>query len=290
MRWPARLAPLVFAAALSTAQAGAQAAVRITDDRGERVTITRPPARIVTLLPSLTETVCELGACDRLVGVDDFTNWPPEAAKLPRVGGVDDANIERILSLKPDLVLLGSTSRAIARLTSLGVPVLGLDIRQLADVKRVLGKVGAALSVPGADAAWRRLDEAIAQAAASVPPERRGQRVYFELGADGYAASESSHVGEILSRLGAKNIVPGSLGTVPRLNPEFVVRADPQVIMIAARSAGSLAERPGWRNIRALRERRVCAFDEAGNDVIMRPGPRLGVAARLMADCLKGRP
>lgn len=279
---------LRFLAVLLLVIATSSQAVTLTDDRGVAVTLQRPPQRIVTMLPSLTETVCELGACERLVGVDDFSNWPARAAELPRVGGLEDANIERIVALKPDLVLLGSTSRAIGRLQSLGVTVLGLDIKTLGDVERVLGKVSLAISAPGAQEAWRRMNDGIAQAAATIPAARRGQKVYFEIGSDGYAASASSHIGDILTRLGADNIVPGHLGTVPKLNPEFVVRADPQLIMISARSAGALSSRPGWSGIRAIREQRVCAFSEAENDVIMRPGPRLHEAARLMARCLRG--
>lgn len=268
----------------------AGAAVQLVDDRGVTVTLPRPPQRVLTLLPSLTETVCELGACSRLVGVDSFSHWPAQVATLPHLGGVDDANVEAVVGLKPDVVLLGASSRVAARLEQLGVPVVGLEPKTLADVQRVLRKTALLLGVDTADAVWRRLEEGIEAAARSVPPVRRGTRVYFEIGSDGYAASASSHIGELLARLGAVNIVPGHLGTVPKLNPEFVVRADPALIMISARTAHTLRQRPGWARIRALREGRVCAFDGADDDVIMRPGPRLADAARLLARCLKGPP
>jgi len=263
-------------------------AVQVVDDRGATIQLPRPPLRIVSLLPSLAETVCELGACDRLVGVDNYANWPESVKKLPHVGGVEDANVESIVGLKPDLVLMDASSRALARLQGLGIPVAGFEVKTLADVQRVLGKVGRLLEVDGADAVWRRMNEEIAAAARSVPPQRRGTRVYFEVGSDGYAASASSHIGEILSRLGAANVVPGQLGTVPKLNPEFVVRADPQLIMISERTAAGLKQRPGWNRIRAVRDGRVCGFTSAQNDVIMRPGPRLAEAARIMARCLRG--
>jgi iron complex transport system substrate-binding protein len=85
-------------------------ALQVTDDRGVAVDLPQAPQRIVSLLPSLTEMVCELGACDRLVGVDNYSNWPASVHKLPRVGGLEDANIEFIVSLRPDVVLL-SVSR-----------------------------------------------------------------------------------------------------------------------------------------------------------------------------------
>jgi iron complex transport system substrate-binding protein len=275
---------------LMLATAGALAApVTITDDRGAAVTLREAPRRIVTLLPSLAETVCELGACDRLVGVDDYANWPERVRKLPHVGGLDDANIEQILALRPDVVMLSSTARALGRLESLNVPVLGFDLKTLADVRRVFARVAQVLQVQGADAAWDRIQEGVAEAARSLPPNARGTTVYFEVSAGPYAASENSHIGEILAQLGAANVVPGRLGSVPLLNPEFVVRADPQVIMISERDAGTLSTRPGWSRIRAIRDGRVCRFTLSQGDVIVRPGPRLAEAAQLMADCLAGR-
>jgi iron complex transport system substrate-binding protein len=264
-------------------------AVQVVDDRGVTVHLPRPPQRIVTLLPSLTETVCELGACGRLVGVDNYSNWPAAVTRLPQVGGLDDANIELIVSLKPDLVMLSASARAVARLEGLGIRVIGLELKTLADVRRVLGKVGQALAVPGAERVWERIDAGMDAAARNLPPALRGTTVYFEVSNGPYAASESSHIGEVLSRIGAANVVPGALGTVPKLNPEFVVRADPQVIMVSARDAATLGTRPGWSRMRAVRDGRICAFTSAQGDVIVRPGPRLAESAQLMVDCLKGR-
>jgi iron complex transport system substrate-binding protein len=264
----------------------AAAQVSVTDDRGRTLRLAKPAQRVVTLLPSLAETVCALDACDRLVGVDDFSNWPASVAKLPHVGGLDDARIEAIVALKPDVVLLSSSARALGRLEGLGIPVLGLDIKTLDDVERVLGKVGQVLAVPGAPAVWQRLNEGIAQAAREVPVAARGTRVYFEVGG-GYAASESSHIGQLLARLGAANVVPGTLGTVPQLNPEFVVRADPDLVMVSERSTQGLLQRPGWHRLAAVRANRICVFSAAEADVIMRPGPRLADAARILAHCLR---
>ncbi|MRD47287.1 ABC transporter substrate-binding protein [Caenimonas koreensis DSM 17982] len=266
----------------------ASATTTVTDDRGVAITLTQPPQRIVTLLPSLTETVCELGACQRLVGVDSFSNWPDGVRRLPHVGGVDDASIETIVSLQPDLVLLSSTSRALTRLESLRVPVFGVDLKTMADVHRALGKVGQLLGVSPAAAATisARVDRGIGDAARGVPASAQGATVYFEVATGPYAASASSHIGELLARLGARNIVAGELGSVPKINPELVVRADPQVIIISQRDAASLASRPGWSRLRAIREGRVCALTQQQGDVIARPGPRLDEAARSLALCL----
>ncbi|MEJ6022838.1 ABC transporter substrate-binding protein [Ramlibacter sp. PS4R-6] len=245
------------------------------------------PRRIVSLLPSLTETVCVLGHCSALVAVDDFSNWPDSVKRLPHVGGLEDANIERIVALKPDLVLLTSSSRAAARLQALGIQVVAMEPKTLDDVRVAFEKVGALLGeAEAAKREWMRMNDGIAQAAHAVPASRKGVRVYFEVDSGPYAAGEISHIGELLKRLGAANIVPASLGSVPKLNPEFVVRADPQVIMIGAREAAEMRRRPGWERISAIREGRVCTLDSAQGDVVARPGPRLADAARILAGCL----
>ena len=122
-----------------------------------------------------------------------------------------------------------------------------------------------------------------------MPASARDVRVYFEVNSGPYAAGESSFIGETLQRLGVRNIVPAALGPFPKLNPEFVVRADPDVIMVSARSGVGMEQRPGWSAIRAVREGRVCRFDADAADVLVRPGPRMGEAARLMAGCLVGQ-
>lgn len=265
------------------------ATVQVTDDRGARITFDRPPQRIVTLLPSLTELVCALQACARLVGVDTFSNWPASVTALPRVGGLDDANIEAIVALRPDLVLAAQSTRAVPRLEALGLRVVALEPRSFADLQRVLGVLAPVLGARDAATVWREIDQGVTAAARELPPALRGTRVYFEVNSAPYAASESSFIGELLARIGVVNVVPGSLGPFPKLNPEFVVRADPQVIMVSDRQAASLRTRPGWDRIRAVRDGRLCLFTPRQGDALVRPGPRMPEAAALMVRCLQGR-
>ena len=268
----------------------AQAApITVVDDRGHTVTLIQPPQRIVSLLPSLTETVCALDACQRLVGVDRYSNWPASVVPLQGVGGGLDPNIEAIALLRPDVVLMATSSRAQARLESLGLKVVALEPKTYADVQRVLGKVGQLLGVADAQQVWRVIDAGVQAAAQSVPAAARGTRVYFEVSSGPFAAGEASFMGETLTRLGARNIIPAALGPFPKINPEFVVRADPDLIMVGSRSADGLATRPGWAQLRAIREGRLCRFDAAQSDVLIRPGPRMAEAARLMAACLSDK-
>lgn len=261
-------------------------ALQVVDDRGVTVDLPRPPQRIVSLLPSLTETVCELGACQRLVGVDRYSNYPNTVRGLPQVGGGLDPSIEAIVALKPDVVLMATSSRAGARLESLGLKVVALEPKTAADVQRVLGKVGQLLEVPDAQRIWRVIDAGVSAAAQSLPDRVRATRVYFEVNAGPYAAGTSSFMGETLTRLGVRNIIGPELGPFPKINPEYVVRADPDLIMVSERNALGLEQRPGWAGMRAIRQQRLCRFTSEQSDVLVRPGPRMAEAARLMARCI----
>jgi iron complex transport system substrate-binding protein len=264
-------------------------AIVVTDDRGVAVELPQPPQRIVSLLPSLTESVCTLGACDRLVGVDRYSNWPASVRALPQVGGGIDPNVEAIVALRPDVVLLAKSSRVTERLEALGVKTVVLEPKNHADVRRVLEVLGQVLGTDDAQRVWRAIDASVDQAAKSLPESAKRIRVYFEVNSTPYAAGEASFIGETLTRLGVKNIVPASLGPFPKLNPEFVVRADPDLIMVGDRSAQGLEQRPGWSYIRAVRNRRICRFSADETDVLVRPGPRMGEAAQLMARCLQAK-
>lgn len=263
----------------------AWAAVTVQDDQGRTLQLAQPPQRIVSLLPSLTEMVCQLGQCQRLVGVDRYSSWPARVAQLPRVGGGLDPNIEAVLALRPDLVLMAGSARGTERLQALGIATLALEPKTHADVQRILHTLGAVLGVPS-QKLWQDMGAGMDAAAQAMPAAARNWRVYFEVNEAPYAASESSFIGQTLARLGLGNVVPASLGPFPKLNPEMVVRADPDLIMIGERQADVLAARPGWRQLRAVRLGRVCVFTPAESDILVRPGPRMAEAAQLMLRCV----
>jgi iron complex transport system substrate-binding protein len=264
----------------------AQAGVQVLDERGTRVSFEQPPQRIVSVLPSLTESVCALGACNRLVGVDRYSNWPSQVKNLPKVGGGLDLNIEAIVALKPDVVLAATSSRAGERLQALGLKVLMFEPQSHADVQRVLLALGQMLGSADAPRVWASIDAGMQAAALSIPARAKATRVYFEVDRTPYAAGESSFIGQTLQRLGVANIVPAALGAFPKLNPEFVVRANPDVIILSERHAAELAQRPGWASMAAVRERRICELTAAQSDIVVRSGPRMHEAARILAQCV----
>lgn len=265
----------------------AQAAT-VLDDQQQKIQIAKPPQRIVSLLPSLTETVCALGARQRLVGVDRYSNWPASIARVPRVGGGIDPNIESIVALKPDLVLAAGSTRGADRLQALGLTVLRLEPRNHADAQRVLRTVGDALGVPAPESerVWREIQAGVQAAVQSLSPQAKAQRVYFEVSSAPYGASESSFIGETLTRMGVANILSAAMGPFPQVNPEFVVRAQPDVIMAGDSSRVSMAQRPGWASLKAMQAQRICVFKQAESDMLVRAGPRMAEGARLMAECL----
>ena len=285
--WLVGCLALALASVQAHATSAAQAGQR--DDRGQPVALAQPAQRIVSLLPSLTETVCALGACERLVGVDRYSTWPEHLQQtLPVVGGGLDPNIEAIVALQPDVVLLSHSTQVLQRLQALGLRTVALEPRNLADVERVMHSVGQVLGLPEAQvhAHWQALQSRIEATAQEVPHYVRGTRFYFEVNQGPYAAGPTSFIGELMQRLGAVNVVTAQLGAFPKLNPEFVLRAQPEVILLGNHSLQTALAYPGWAQLPAVRQQRVCAFARAEASIIVRPGPRMDEAARLLARCL----
>jgi len=262
------------------------AAVEVIDDRGKTISLASPPQRLISLLPSLTESICALGKCNHLVGVDRFSNWPLSLQNLPKLGGMSDSNLEAIVQLKPDLVMVDKSSPIISRLEDLRIPVMAFEIKTMADEERTLKKLDLALGSKEAGRVWNQIQAEITRANKQLDGSQKNMRVYFEVNAAPYAAGRSSFIGELLTRLELNNIIPESLGAFPKINPEFVVQAKPQIIMLSETGVTDMKKRPGWTDIPAVRENRICAFKKEQSDVIVRPGPRMGEAALILSQCI----
>jgi iron complex transport system substrate-binding protein len=287
--WAGMLPSISMAQNAATTQA--TSSFTLTDDRGRVVVIDKAPQRIITLLPSLGEIVCELQACDRLVGVDRYSNWPDRVKSLPQLGGIDDTQLEALIKLKPDLVLLARSARVTQRLESMGIKVVALEPQNQEDMRRVIHLIAGALHLPQpqdrAQALWQSIQQKLEAAALRVPAKAKGMRIYFEAGSGYFAAGEASYIGETLKRLGLVNVVTPAMGAFPQVNPEFVVKANPQIIFMGERTATDLKSRPGWQRIEAIAQQRICAFPPAQADIVVRSGPRIPEAADLMVACLK---
>jgi iron complex transport system substrate-binding protein len=263
------------------------APVSVTDDRGVVVVFDKPPQRIVSLLPSLTESVCALGKCSALVGVDRFSNWPKSIQDLPKLGGMGEINIERIVQLKPDVVLLEKASPVITRLNGLGINTFVLDVKSMSDEERALQKLDLVLGTSESGRVWNQIQKEILRANKQLSTKGESIRVYFEVNPAPFAAGSTSFIGEILTQLNLVNIIPKSLGPFPKINPEFVVQAKPDVILPTESTAADIQKRPGWNSIPAVSKNRICVFTGQQNDVLVRPGPRMGEAALIISACIQ---
>jgi iron complex transport system substrate-binding protein len=262
------------------------AAIELIDDRGRTISLQSPPQRLISLLPSLTESICALGKCSQLVGVDRFSNWPLSLQNLPKLGGISDSNLEAIVQLKPDLVMVEKSSPIISRLEDLRIPVMAFDVKTMADEERTLKKLDLALGSKESGRVWNQIQAEIMRANKQLDGSQKNMRVYFEVNAAPYAAGRSSFIGELLTRLELNNIIPESLGPFPKINPEFVVQAKPQIIMLSDTSVADMKKRPGWSDIPAITQNRICAFKKDQGDIIARPGPRMGEAALILSQCI----
>jgi len=281
------LTPLVAAGAARPAAAAEP--VVLQDLTQHELRLEHTPRRIITLLPPLTEIVCALDQCERLVATDRYSDWPDSVKSLPKMGGLEDPQIEQIVLLKPDVAIFAHATPVANRLRQLGVPTFEVKTETYADLSRTILALGLLLGIPERAA---RLDHDIDQSltlVAQTAKRRLGGRtplVYYEVDHGPYAAGPDSFIGWMLTQLGARNIVSADLGPFPRLNPEYVVVHDPDVIIASPEEAPNLGNRPGWARIRAVREQRLCAFPRAVLDTIEHAGPRLPEGLRVLADCL----
>jgi iron complex transport system substrate-binding protein len=281
---------LSLSSAAAAPMALADGPIVLRDAAQHELRLEHPPHRIITLLPSLTETVCALHECARLIATDRYSDWPDSVKALPKTGGLDDSQIELIVSLKPDVVILAHAPRVTDRLRELGVPTFVVETHTYADISRTVSAIGELLAVADQAASLNRdIENSVAAVAVSARRDLQGRSplIYYEVDSGPYGAGPDSFIGELLARLGARNILTPDLGPFPKLNPEYVVRHDPDVIFVSPQEAPNLAHRPGWDQVRAVREKRICSFAPQVRDTIVRAGPRVAEGFKAMADCLE---
>jgi len=274
------LSVLVLLAGTVSAQ---ETAVRDYLDR--EVTLSAVPLRIVSLMPSHSETILELGAGDRLVATDSLSPQP-DGTDLPRVGDGFSPNLELILELEPDLVLTDAYSGVHEQLQELGVTVFAgtpENIDGLFDFVDLLG--GLLGESPAAEELRDRLLNRVAAAEARAAG-LEGPTVYVELDPTPFSAGPGSYIDDLLNVVGARNIVGEDLGAWPLLSREYIVSSDPEVILLLdapwGESEATLRERPGFSGLSG----RVVEAGSREEDLLSRPGPYLGEALDWLFDVL----
>ncbi|HKW79349.1 MAG TPA: ABC transporter substrate-binding protein [Candidatus Limnocylindria bacterium] len=285
----ASLAPSSSASA--TASAAASFPLTVSDFQDRSVTVPKRPERVVSIGPSNTEFLFALGAGDRVVGVDDFSDEPDAAKAKNKVGGVKP-NVEQIVSLRPDLVVSVKISDgSLERLAAQGLVVLVVNPQSAADVARTAVLLGRAIGADG-DALAKSIQtglDAVRAKAASL----RKKRVYHEIDASDpnklYTVGPGSFVHDLIGLAGGINIAANAGSQYPQLSPEEIVRADPEVIVFASFGVTpeQIAARPGWSVITAVKTKRVLRVE---GSLMSRPGPRLAQAAEAYYQILAASP
>lgn len=260
----------------------------LTDDAGREVVLEAPPERIVSLAPSNTEIVCALDACDRLVGVTDFDDYPPKVAEVEDVVISAAVDVERVVAAEPDLVLAAGNeltpSSVIEQLEDLDLTILVLYPETLDEVYADIELVGAALDRgEAADELVAGMRERVDEITAAVEGVERPLTLYEVFHAEGttYTAGEGSFLASLLELAGAEPLTGDAQGL---LAPEELVAADPELILLGTASydpsladaqvaLDTVAGRAGWGDLRAVRDGRVVPYLE--DIVTTRPGPRI---------------
>ncbi|WP_043816860.1 ABC transporter substrate-binding protein [Deinococcus maricopensis] len=256
----------------------------LKDDLGRTVTVKAEPARIVSLLPSTTETLCAIGACSKLVAVDDYSDYPQQVTKLPKVGGLYNPNLEGIIAQRPDLVIVSKYGKLAEPLTQAGLTVVAVNPETYDEVfskTLTLGRlVNRETPAKNLVTQMRRDIARIEILTRSVPKVS----TYVEIDPTPYSIGPNSFIGVVLSKAGGANIIPASLGDFPKIDPELVVKANPQLML--GLDLKTAAARPGWAGLRAVRAGKVMDIPKDLNTILGRPGPRLPQALAGLARIL----
>ena len=254
----------------------------LTDDLGRKVTLKAEPGRIISMVPSHSETLCAIGACGKLVGVDKYSDYPQQVARLPKVGDLFAPDVEAMVALKPDLVLVSKYSKLEGPLTQAGIPTIALDMEKYDEVfsktltlGRIVNREAQAKNVV------LNIRRDIAKVEILTKNAVRKPTAYFEIDPTPYSIGPNSFMGVLLTKAGARNIIPASLGDFPKVDPELIVKANPELMLGLTRQAA--AARPGWSGLKAVRSGRVLDIPKDLNTILSRPGPRMGQALRGLA-------
>ncbi|MEV6859782.1 ABC transporter substrate-binding protein [Streptosporangium subroseum] len=280
-------------AAPTTAAPAAAEGFPVTVEAGNgSVVLARKPGRIVSLSPTATESLFAIGAGPQVVAVDDQSDYPAEAPKSDMSGF--KPNVEAIIARKPDLIVLANDlDNVVAELSKIGIPVL-LEpaATKLDEAYDQIADLGAATGNKAkADEVAAGMKKQMEELAATAPKDTK-LTYYHELDVTPYAATSGTFIGQIYGLFGLTNIAdkaPDAAGGYPKLSAEFVAQSDPDLIFLAdtkccAQSRDTIAKRPGWSKLSAVKNDRVIALDDA---VASRWGPRVVDLAKQVGDAVR---
>jgi len=272
------------------------AALKFTDGLGREITLAGPAQHVVSLAPSNTEILFAIGAGSQVVGRDQLSDFPEAAKTVTDIGSTFDAlNTEQIVSLKPDLVLAAeiNTPEQVKQLTDLGLTVYYL--KNPLTLEEMYGNLEVVAQLTGHEEETATLIESLKKRVAAVDEKiatiSSRPNVFYELDATDpakpYTAGKGTFIDQLIDRAGGHNIA-STLEGYPQMSLEQVVAADPSFIILGDSAYGitpeSIAQRPGWENLSAVKNNQVFPFDD---NLVSRPGPRLVNALEELAKLLR---
>ena len=268
---------------LSSTAAATKYPLTLTDDLGRTITLKSEPKRIIAMLPSHTETLFAIGAGDKLVAVDKYSNYPKDATdKLAKVGSAFQPDLEKILALKPDLILAdeSKSSKLVSKLEAAGLTVYGGTGQTYNEVFEKIATLG---KITNREANATRLItkmrgdlNALQQSVLKLPKVS----TYYEVDPAPYSVGPNSFIGTLITKAGGQTIIPASMGDFPKIDPELIVKANPQVMI--GLSLDDAKKRAGWLSLKAVNSGRVYKPSDEERDALSRPGPRLAVALKAL--------
>jgi len=265
--------------------------IRLTDDGGHPMQVARPARRIISLIPSATETLIALGLTDRIVGRTRY-DVDPHLANVPLVGGGVDPSVETIVGLRPDLVLTWENDkRELVRnkLAALGVPVFTVRTEDTSDVFRTIHSLG---QLTGRDSAAAALAASLRGQLDGVRRSVAGKSVpsvlFVVYNDPPMTAGPKTFIGQLLSLAGGRSIFSDTSALWPNIAMEEIVRRQPDIIIVPVgefknNSIARFHAMPGWRDLRAVQTNRVVAVPA---DLVSRPGSHMGDAAETIRNAL----
>jgi iron complex transport system substrate-binding protein len=265
----------------------------VTDATGRTVTLAKVPERIASVAPSNTEILYALGLGDRVVSVDEFSDYPPEAQAKATAGSYLKPNLEGLVAARPDVVLATAShgSSLVPALEERGIPTIMLEPKTLPEVFDSIEAVG---RMTGRTAEATALAGRLRQRADTVSARYAGQprpRTYLELSPQLHSAGPGTFLNDLLERAGGANVAASAGTSWPQLSQESLLLADPQVIILSYGPDGETPDqvraRPSWGSLSAVRDGRVITIDP---NLTSRPGPRIVDGLEAMAAALHRTP
>jgi iron complex transport system substrate-binding protein len=278
-----RRAALIVGCGLFVAAVCTRAApVEVYDDRGKTLRLAAPAARIIAISPHLTEIAFAAGVGAKLIAVSAYSDYPPEALRLPRVGDGARVDIERILTLKPELVLAwksGNQAGDIARLERLGIPVWVSEPTRLTDIARLLRDTAVlAGNAPAGDAAARAFEQALSQLRERTNTQSRHKpprRVFYEIWHQPLLTVSGAHmISDAITLCGGINVFADVPVLTPAVSLESVLAARPQLVLGGGSANGEADFRARWARM-PLPALRAMPAKYIAPDGIQRQSPRI---------------